>query len=263
MTFVFLALASIVLAFGPQVVLSFDSITFSTVQQCGNFSVHFSGGTLPSSLPLILTVVPFNLTPISIEISSSNWDPIELTGAAVTFLPLPAGTQFVASLDDSNSASTGPVSDVIRVDSSEDTSCLSASSSSIQQRYIVNSTLSQCQDFNVTYDPSVVDSPPTVRSFVPQGQSLFLNENVLASTLGRTAYSMAAKTGQQVVLAFSDDTGFRQATNLLSVGGDSSSSSGCLPNNQTSTATSSSTSATSTAASSSSHGGLSKWVLCY
>ncbi|KIP09696.1 hypothetical protein PHLGIDRAFT_11814 [Phlebiopsis gigantea 11061_1 CR5-6] len=258
MTFVLLALASIVLAFGPQVVLSFNSITFSAVQQCGNFSVHFSGGTLPTSLPLTLTVVPFNLTPISIDISRASWDPIKLTGVAVSFLPFPADTQFVASLDDANGASTGPVSDVIRVDPSEDASCLSANSFSLEQRYIVNSTLSQCQDFNVTYDPSVVDSPPTVRSFVPKGRPLFLNENVLASTLGRTAYSLAAREGQQVVLVFSDDTGFRQATDLLAVGGDSNSPAGCLPSNQASTATSGLTSATSTAVASSSHGGLSK-----
>ena len=122
------------------------------------------------------------------------------------------------------------------------------------QRFTVATPLSQCEDFQVTYDPSVVDAPPTVRAFVPKGQSVFLNEDVVASSSGRTAYSMAAVHGEQVVLAFSDDTGFRQATELLVVGGNSSSPTACLPSSQTASASSSTASATASSSSSSSSG---------
>jgi hypothetical protein len=228
MTFVPLALASMLLAFGPQVVRSFNSISFSAVQQCGNFSVKFSGGKLPASLPLVLTVVPFNSTPIAIEISTSTWNNATLTGAAITFLPFPADTQFVASLDDANGIGTGSVSDIIRVDPSGNSSCLS-SSATAPQRYKLSDSLSQCEDFHVTYDPTAVDDAPEVRAFVPKGSSLFLNQDITASTLGSSAYNMAAAQGEQVVLMFSDDSGFRESTDLLVVGGSSSSPTNCLP----------------------------------
>ena len=186
MTFPHLALASTLLAFGPQVVLSFNSISFSAVQQCGNFSVQFSGGKLPTSLPLVLTVVPFNLTPISIEISSSSWNSVTLSGAAFTFLPFPADTQFVASLDDSNGIGTGPVSDIIRIDSSGNSSCLS--NNTPPPRYTISDSLSQCEDFYVKYDPTVVDSAPVVRAFVPKGPappSFLLSEVDMASGRGK------------------------------------------------------------------------------
>lgn len=227
MAIVTLALASTLLAFGPQVVLSFNSISFSTVQQCGNFSVKFSGGKLPASLPLLLTVVPFNFTPIAIEIPTFNWNNTTLTGAAVTFLPFPADAQFVASLDDANGIGTGPVSDIMRIDSSSDSSCLS--SGPTPARYELSDSPTQCRDFHVAYDPTVVDEAPEVRAFVPKGPSVFLNQDVPGSAVGSAAYSMAAAQGEQVVLMFSDDTGFKQTTDLLVVGGNSSSPTNCLP----------------------------------
>lgn len=257
MTFVHLALACTLLAFGPQVVLSFNTLSFSAVEQCGNFSVHFSGGKLPASLPLVLSVIPFNLTPISIEISTYTWDPSKLTGAAVTFLPFPTDTQFVASLDDDNGVSTGNVSDILKISPSDNTTCLSVDYESVAERYKVATPLSQCQDFDVTYDPSVVDSAPAVRAFVPKGPSVFLNQDVTASSLGSAKYNMAAAQGEQVVLAFSDDTGFHQASDLLTVGGNSSSPTSCLPNSQ-SGSMSTNNSASSQGSTSSSHSGLSK-----
>ncbi|GJE88496.1 hypothetical protein PsYK624_045790 [Phanerochaete sordida] len=255
MTFVHLALACALLAFGPQVVLSFNTISFSAVDQCGNFSVHFSGGKLPASLPLILTVVPFNLTPVSIPISTYTWDPSRLTGALFTFLPFPVDTQFVASLDDANGVGTGNVSDVLRIDPSANSTCLSMDDEAVAERYTITTPLAQCQDFNVTYDPSVVDAAPTVRAFVPKGPSIFLNQDVAASSPGTAPYSMAGAEGEQVVFAFSDDTGFRQASDLLTVGGNSSSSAGCLPNSSSGAMSKPSTSQGS---SSGSHSGLSK-----
>ncbi|EKM51615.1 uncharacterized protein PHACADRAFT_261862 [Phanerochaete carnosa HHB-10118-sp] len=234
MTFVRLALACTLLALGPQVVLSFNTISFSAVEQCGNFSVHFSGGKLPASLPLTLTVVPFNLTPISIAISTYTWDPSKLTGAAVTFLPFAVDTRFVASLDDANGVGTGNVSEILQIDPSSNTSCLPMNYQSVAERYQVATPFSQCQDFDVTYDPSIVDTPPAVRAFVPKGPSVFLNQDVTASSTGTASYNMAVSQGEQVVLTFSDDTGFHQASDLLTVGGNASSSASCLPNSQSS-----------------------------
>ena len=229
-SFVLLALASIIVAFGPPAVLSrFESITFSTVQQCGNFTVLFSGGKPPAALPLSLTVVPFNLTPISIGIADSAWNNTTFKGAAITFLPFPAGTEFVASLDDANGNGAASVSDVIKIEPSADSTCLK-NIAIPAKRYTVDQPLSQCEDFVVTYDPSLVETPPNIRAFSPRESSFAVNETLMQESYpGQTLYTMDAFRGQQVVLMFSDDAGTREATGLLPVGGDTSSPSGCFP----------------------------------
>lgn len=223
------AIASTALAFGPLAAFAhFDSISFSPVQQCGNFTVLFSGGKPPSSLPLTLTVVPFNSTPISIEIPDSDWNTSTVTGAAITFLPFPAGTVFVASLDDANGVGTGLVSDVITVDTSSDTSCLSPDAASAPSRYKIDSTLSQCEPFDVQFDTSI-DAPPTIRAFIPKNISTPINQTASHDQPGHASYTMAIPQGQQAVLVFSDDTGFRQATSLLAIQGSSQNPTSCLP----------------------------------
>lgn len=230
MSFVPLALASIFLALGlPVVLANFDSITFSPVTQCGNFTVLFTGGKPPAALPLHLTVVPFNATPISIGIADSDWDNATLTGAAITFLPLSAGTEFIASLDDANGNSAATVSDVIKISPANDSSCLPAPSFRSTQRYTVQQPVSQCQNFAVTYDPSVVTAPPIIRAFVPRNTSFAVNPSGTIDPAGQTSYVMDGFRGQQVVLLLNDTAGVQQTAGPFTVGGDSSSSSACLP----------------------------------
>ena len=229
MSFVHLALASSLFAFGSQAVHArFHSIQFSPVEQCGNFTVAFSGGSLPEALPLSLTVVPFNLTPINIGIANIAWDNTTLKGAAFAFLPLPAGTQFVASLDDANGHSTAFVSDVIKVQPSDNTTCLPAVQTT-PSRYTLDESVSQCADFHVTYDASAISTPPKIRAFLPRTFAFPLPLDNTTSTAGNSSYVADLFRGQQTVLMVSDDTGYRQSTNLLSVEGDSLSPTGCLP----------------------------------
>ncbi|KAI0087054.1 hypothetical protein BDY19DRAFT_995473 [Irpex rosettiformis] len=229
MSFVHLALASTLFAFGSQAVHArFASIQFSPLEQCGNFTVAFSGGKLPQALPLSLTVVPFNLTPIRIGIADMAWDNTTLKGAAFTFLPLPAGTQFVASLDDANGHSAAFVSDVIKVQSSDNTTCLPTIQTT-PARYTFDESISQCRDFHVTYDASTVSTPPKVRAFLPRTFAFPLAQDNSTSTAGNTSFVANLFRGQQTVLMASDDTGYLQSTNLLSVEGDSLSPKGCLP----------------------------------
>ena len=220
-----------VLVWGPRAVLSqFNTITFSPVQQCGNFSVQFSGGKPPSAVPLTLTVIPLNSQPISIVVPSSSWNAATATGVMITFLPLSAETEFVASLDDSNGEGTGLVSDVLRVKPSDDTSCLPTSTTPPEERYTIEDSqdLSQCEPYTILFDPDDVDVPPRIRAFVPRNFSFFANRT--SSSAGSATYILNAVQNQQVVLEFSDDTGFTQTTGLLPVGGNSSSSTACLPN---------------------------------
>ncbi|EMD40049.1 hypothetical protein CERSUDRAFT_112265 [Gelatoporia subvermispora B] len=229
LSFFFAHVAFIVLGVTPQAAVAhFHSIYFSPVQQCGNFSIQFSGGKAPAALPLTLTVVPFNLTPVSVILPPSAWNQTTQTGEAITFLPLPAGTQFVASLDDAQGVGTATVSDVIRIDPSDDTSCLPASPPP-PSRYALEGALSQCQVFNVTFDPTTVAPPSMVRGFTPLGPSFFVNQSASDPTTGTVTYVMDAMRDTEVVLMLNDDQGYAADTPLLSVGGDSSSSNGCIP----------------------------------
>lgn len=219
----------IFLSFGPLVAFAhFETISFSPVRQCGNFTVSFAGGKLPPSLPLALTVVPLNGTPISIEIPDADWNSSSLTGAAITFLPFAAGTDFVASLDDADGVSTAQVSEVISVDASDETSCLSKADT--VQRYTADSSPSQCETFDVHFDPGVVSTPPTIRAFVPRNISTSVNLTSSADvSSGQASYTMDVPEGDQVVLMFSDETGFRQSSGLLVVAGSSQNPTNCLP----------------------------------
>lgn len=219
----------LLLSFGQQVVLgNFQSVSFSSISQCGPFNITFSGGRAPSALPLTLTVVPFLSDNIQkIPLPNNSWDAKSSTGAAITFLPFAAGTSFVASLDDANGEATGATSDVVNIQPSDSTSCLPAggSNSTPAMPYTLNGELSQCQPFNLTFDSTAVGSPK-VRSFRPGGTSLFLNAT--SQTPGSTSFIEDNRMGHQIVMLFDDGNGNRQSTNLTTVGGNSSSSGECV-----------------------------------
>ena len=209
-------------------VTAFNSVRFSSIQQCGPFNVTFSG-TQPTALPLTLTVVPFasSAVPLSIPLPKPEWNSEMSTGVAITFLPYPAGTTFVASLDDANGRGTGSTSDIIRIMQSDNTSCISTTQQT--QTYTPEPPFSQCQPFDVTFDPTK-SVPPVVRSFTPNGPALFLNQTRLSTNPpGTSSFTMAAFRGQPVILLFSDGSNRLQSTNLLTVTGDATSSNSCFP----------------------------------
>lgn len=208
-------------------IAAFATIRFSSIEQCGPFNVTFSG-TQPVALPLTLTVVPFgsSAVPLSIPLPDPEWDSKTSTGVAITFLPYPAGTVFIASLDDAQGRSTGFTSDIIRILPSNNTSCVSTEKKA--RTYTAEPPFSQCQPFNVTFDPTQAVSP-VVRLFVPNGQAVLLNQTQEPSYPGTTSFIMAAFRGQPTVLLFSDGSDRLQSTDLLTVTGDVTSSNSCFP----------------------------------
>ncbi|TFY77260.1 hypothetical protein EWM64_g6755 [Hericium alpestre] len=221
------------LALGPQVVLSkFLSITFSSTEQCGPLNVTFSQGTMPSASPLSLTVVPFNSVPIFIPIPSSSWDDHTSTGAYITFLPLPAGATFIASLDDGAGNSMGAISDVIRVQSSNNTSCLPATPSQPADFFAIGGGISQCEPFKLQWNSSVTSQPPTIRAFIPKGPSFHVQQ-LPGGGNGQASYVLNASRGKEIAFLIDDGQGNKQDLDLFTIGGDTSSSTKCLLNNGT------------------------------
>ncbi|TDL22114.1 hypothetical protein BD410DRAFT_788800 [Rickenella mellea] len=221
------------LASGTQAVLGLsDFITFSTVQQCAPFLVNFSGERLPAQFPLSLTVIPFKSAPISISISNSSLSPDTDNGTvSVTFLPLPAGATFIASLDDAQGKSTGVVSDIVTVQPSDDSSCLPTNNST-PHLFKLQGDLSQCQPFTVEFDDDVVDGTPSIRAFIPGGSAVRLHQSGKRRG-GKAMYGLNVSGGQRVAFLFSDNKGHAETTNLMAV--NSSSMTKCLQSDKNDT----------------------------
>ena len=219
------------LAFSPRCVFAlFEFVAYSRVQQCGPFNISFSGGQLPAALPLTLTVIPFDSTPLSFTIPESAWDNSTSSGSYVTVLPLPAGVSLMASLDDAAGNDTALTSDVIQVLPSTDTSCISANQTTPAVFQLVDDAVSQCSPFNVSWNASSSDHSLSVRVFIPTSLSLSLQSINFHASQGVDifTYVMGVASGFQVAMLFDDGQGTRQVSDLISVGGGVSSPSGCL-----------------------------------
>lgn len=120
----------------------------------------------------------------------------------------------------------GFTSDIIRILQSNDASCVSTAEKI--QTYTAEPPFSQCQPFNVTFDPTQA-VPPVVRLFVPNGQAPLLNQTQDSHDPGTINFTMAAFRGQPAVLLFRDGSNHLQSTDLFTVIGDVTSSNGCLP----------------------------------
>ena len=230
------------LAFAPRCVFAlFEFFAYSGVHQCGHFNISFSGGQPPAALPLTLTVIPFGSTPLSFTLPESAWDSSTSSGSYVTVLPLPAGISLLASLDDAAGNNAAVSSDVIQVQPSTDTSCISANQTSPAVFQLADDAVSQCSPFNVSRNTSSSDHSISVRVFIPGSLSFSLRWINFHTSQGvdTFTYIIDVASGLRVAMLFDDGQGTRQVSDLISVGGGVSSPSGCLQTSsaQDSTAT--------------------------
>ncbi|KAH9851633.1 hypothetical protein C2E23DRAFT_869295 [Lenzites betulinus] len=230
----FLSLLFALLATAPAPAAArFASITFSQVKQCGQFTVDFVGGKAPAALPLTLSILPLNGTPIFLPLPDNAWNATTQIGDAIAFVPFPAGTEFIASLDDANGQGTALVSDVLVVEPSDsnDTSCLPTNPATFVAQYAVEGTLQQCEPFSVRFNSSQRTSP-TVRAFNPKGASFPVNQSAAFDDASGVAnYTMDAERDSQVILLFKDASGYAETSQPLPVFGDIQSSTACIPTN--------------------------------
>jgi hypothetical protein len=79
----------------------------------------------------------------------------------------------------------------------------------------------------VTYNTTVIDHPPSIRVFSPLKYSFAINKTD-TSMDGTDTYLMSAAHQTEVVLLFDDGLDYRETSDLLAVGGDSTSDNSCL-----------------------------------
>lgn len=189
--------------------LKFD---FADVQQCDQVMVSFSGSNLTAEqVPASLEILPINSTALNISLVEPS---LVYSGIALTFLPLAAGTDFLASLDDNTGHNIISVSDIIRVFPSPigNDSCL-PSTPKTTRRFSLPSNVSQCDEFSIQYDMSLVSQPPSVRLYNPTGPSFTLN--MTSDTIGEATYLMSFSRGKEVVLLVADDNGNMETSPLF------------------------------------------------
>ncbi len=221
------------LVFAPRSAFSlFQFVSYSRVSQCGPFNVSFSGGTLPTALPLTLTILPFNSTPLAFVIPNSAWDNSTSSGSYVTPLSLPAGVSFLASLEDAAGNSATPLSDVIQVLPSTNTSCIISNTTTPTSVQLSNSAVFQCLPFSVSRNTSYTNHSISTRGFVPASLSFEFQWTIFhhdaSHGIDTYTFIMNVAQGLQVALLFDDGQGNRQVSDLLSVQGNRYSPSGCL-----------------------------------
>ncbi|KAL0575296.1 hypothetical protein V5O48_006673 [Marasmius crinis-equi] len=217
------------LALGPQVVFSdnFFRLSITQVKQCEPFAVNFKGNVNAANSsfpPESLLILPFDSVPVSIPVSPNA---LSATGLNLNFIPLKGNTTFFASLDDTSKLGLSLVSDVTRVFPSQTDTCLpSVPANSTPSSYeLVGGVVTQCEDFTLRFNTT---NPPTVRAFFPNSFSYPLKRT--SASNGTATYTMQAIRGLQTVLMYDDGNGNRRTSPLMTVGGDSSTSTRCFPN---------------------------------
>ncbi|KAH9969643.1 hypothetical protein BC827DRAFT_1372427 [Russula dissimulans] len=227
-------------AFAPRGALSmFQFFSYSNVRQCGHFSISFYGGQPPAALPLTLTVVPFNSTPLTFTLPESAWDNSTSSGIYRTVLPLPAGVGFLASLGDAEGNDAALASGVVQIMDSTNTSCISPYNVAPAPFQLVGNAVSRCLPFDVSRNASSSRDHLSARAFIPTGLSSRLPKTGFHTSQGidTFTYIMNVAQGIPVALLFEDSQGNSQVSDLLWVGGGGSSTDGCLRANSMYTAT--------------------------
>ncbi|KAF7298834.1 hypothetical protein MIND_00831100 [Mycena indigotica] len=220
---------AVLVALGPQVVQGSFKFKFSPIVQCSPVTISFSGTDSSNhSVPTTLTILPLvnNAIPIQIPIppGSSN-----STGIALSFIPLPADTTFIATLDNPDGPAS-KVSDVTRVlppnITTGSNTCLSSLTVSTLNLFEIPSSIGQCESFSVAF----ATRPPSITAFQPNGRATLLPSSA-ANGLAR--YTMTSNRGNEVALLFNDPaTNKLVTTALMTVSGDSGSSKDCLASNR-------------------------------
>ncbi|KAJ7095704.1 hypothetical protein B0H15DRAFT_67300 [Mycena belliarum] len=222
---------SVLVALGPQVVRGSFKFTLSPVVQCEPVQISFSGSDANNhSVPTTLTILPLQDFALPIRIPIPN-GVANSTGIQLSFLPLPADTRFIASLDDIN-GTLAKVSDVIKVETPSNpatavATCFGAGIIPVSF-YQLNDTMNQCEPFTITYNTT---DPPKIRAFFPRGGSTELPlVNTTTGVVNTATYTAKVPRNKQVALLFDDGAGHLQTTKLVTIGGDSSSLKSCFKN---------------------------------
>ena len=184
---------------------------FSDIQQCGPVVTNFTGADI-ATVPTALSILPLNSTAIVVPLQNPA---LISSGITVSSLPLAAGSDFLASLDDASGENLIPISDLIRILPSGDSSCLPNADTGSPRRFTVGPTVSQCEDMTIYYDTSIVSKAPTVRLYTPRGVAFTMVLKSDDPASGTATFTLNALRGLGIVLLMDDGADIRETSPLL------------------------------------------------
>ncbi|KAF5340772.1 hypothetical protein D9611_007506 [Ephemerocybe angulata] len=222
------------LLFTAQVVSALLSFDFpaGTVRQCEPLSLRLAGiPTADAQRPAALSILPLGFPPVVFPFASRLNVPTDTLLLAA--LPLPAGTRFLAALEDSQGRPISRVSSMMTIapslpDGTNDPACLNPAAPAPLRRFTLLDNPTQCTEFGLQYNSTAVRQVPRVRAYVPGDIILQLNSSVDDPTAGLARYVMTVSRDRNVMLLFDGGNGIRETTSLITVSGDASSPSDCL-----------------------------------
>jgi hypothetical protein len=202
-----------------RVASSGTSLTFnvSQVTQCAPVSISFSGMLDSDNIPTQITLLPSDAAQafyIDLPTSSLRNTTTEID---VTFLPLPANTTFLLSLDRLGK-SVAPVSDFLTVGPSSDAACLANTTLPSPGIFQVSQNPSSCQPFSVTYNSSLIQKAPQIRLYQPGQNSLSINLVANQSVAGNAMYVLPSVSSKSVLLIDGGDAALTQTLTVQSSG---------------------------------------------
>lgn len=195
------------------------SFTFnvSQVTQCAPVSISFSGMLDNDNIPTQITLLPSDATlAFYIDLPTSSLRNTS-TEIDVTFLPLPADTTFLLSLDRLGK-SVAPVSDFLTVGPSGDAACLANPTLPSPGIFQVSQNPSSCQPFSVTYNSSLIQKAPQIRLYQPGQNSSSVNLVANQSVTGNATYVLPSVSNKSVLLIDGGDDALTQTLTVQSSG---------------------------------------------
>ncbi|KAK2465732.1 hypothetical protein APHAL10511_002276 [Amanita phalloides] len=176
------------------------SFSLSPVAQCAPISFSFSGSLDTNAIPTTISLIPSNAQVLRIDIPHGlNFS----NGLGVSFFPLPENTTFLVSLDRS-ATSVAPISDFLKVDPSNDTSCLETATLASPDIFHFSQNLSSSQPFSISYNSSLVSGAPTIRLYQPDRFPTPIAAN--CSVAGNAIYILPAMSGNFILSVEANST---------------------------------------------------------
>lgn len=189
------------------------SVNFpQTATEGQSFSISFSGEDATTPFSLLLLPL-FSSNPQVISIPDNAWSGPSSTGSFTTNVPFPAGTRFLAVLQDRKGRGTGVVSDLFTTASAGSGVCRRPQPAA-NVFSVVPSNPHQCSTETLSWKIPSNFLPPSGRqysanmtAYVPRGQVFTLGNIVTSSADARARWVTNVPSGTRFLFLFEYDSG--------------------------------------------------------
>ncbi|QRV83981.1 alphaherpesvirus glycoprotein E domain protein [Ceratobasidium sp. AG-Ba] len=187
--------------------------TFSDATQCEDMTITWAGtGGEQLGPPFVVRLAAFGLAPLTVSIPTAAWSDATQSGSYKLNIPWPAGTKFVAAMDDGFGSGTGGVTGIQTVNSSSNSSCITSAITQPDHVFDVLGTFIQCSVVTMNWTEPATSST-LITGLVPNGIAFQLDPPVRNSK--STTWNLNIREGTAFVLVYVPPSGPGLASSLL------------------------------------------------